>query len=77
MVCRGGREGEGAEGGGGVFGADVYAAEIGGCLYPEMRVQKAKIPEAFHPNSRSPVQPECFSTNEGGGASPNFARDGF
>ena len=33
--------------------------------------------KAIHPNSRPPVQPECFSINEGGGATPDFARDGF
>ena len=33
--------------------------------------------KAIHPNSRPPVQPECFLINEGGGATPDFARDGF
>ena len=56
--------------------ADSYGCSVlgGGC---DEGTGSQNTTKAFHPNSRPPVQPECFLINEGGGATPDFARDGF
>jgi hypothetical protein len=47
-----------------------------GCACDES-TRSQNTTKVLHPNSRSPVQSECFSINKGGGATPDFARDGF